>query len=209
MEARTLIRRLMAGRRAGKTVSDRAQLQQLVRHLGMLAENVEEAVAVVNAAGVMHFANTRWAAMHGCAEGGEVLGRHLGEFFPPGASRRNIKALIKQARQEGRCDLFGRHLRKDGSIISTELKMTALRDDKGICEGIMVFARPHPQKAKSHHDTGCPVHTTEYNHRPPPRNGAGPRATGVCEAASPHMAGFSSAQLKDLKEIADLARRLK
>jgi PAS domain S-box-containing protein len=121
-------------------ISNREQVEQMLRHLGMIAERAEEGIVVVDLKGVLHFVNTAWAVMHGYRNSSELLGKQVSAFYKEVETKTKVTALIKESKRKGTCIGQAEHMRRDKTTFPTRLKMTALKDGKGKASGTMVFA---------------------------------------------------------------------
>ena len=73
----------------------------------------------------------------------EVLGRHISITYPIGdaAAGRGPDALLEQALREGRAEVEGLRLRKDGSRFWANVVITAIRDETGSLHGFGKITR--------------------------------------------------------------------
>ncbi len=116
------------------------KIEQMLRHLGMLAERIDQAVIITDLAGGIHFANTRWALMHGYRSSAELLGKHISAFYTKDQMKKNINGCLAQAGNAGFCAASAEHLKKDGTTFSTRLKMSAFKNEMGKTEAVLVLA---------------------------------------------------------------------
>ena len=59
---------------------DGGQIEQILRHLGIVAEQMDQGVAIVDFDGMIRFVNTPWSVMHGYKKSGQLLGRNIRTF---------------------------------------------------------------------------------------------------------------------------------
>ncbi|MHC4622571.1 MAG: PAS domain-containing protein [Planctomycetota bacterium] len=121
-------------------IDDHKQVEQLLQHLGMIVEQVDQGVVVTDLKGVIHFANTAWARMHGYGKSGELLGLPISTFFTKEQMRKEVLALIGKAKRKGQLTQRMEHVRKDGTAVATYTKMAAAKDDRGRPVGVIILA---------------------------------------------------------------------
>jgi len=121
-------------------ITDPIEARQILRHLGMLAERIDQAVIITDLAANVHFANTRWALMHGYESSAELIGKHISSFYSKQQMKDTIRGAMRQSKNTGLAIAFAENLKKDGTAFKTKIKMTALKEEKAKPEAILVFA---------------------------------------------------------------------
>jgi PAS domain S-box-containing protein len=132
----------MAFRRSRKrkiTVGERKQVEQLLRHLGMIAEHADEGIVVVDLKGTLHFVNTTWAKMHGYKTSSELIGRQISMFHTKEQMKMDVAPFIEQTKRSGQFMGPVEHVRSDGTTFPTKTKMTMLKDKEGKTSGLTVL----------------------------------------------------------------------
>ena len=120
-------------------IRNRKQIEQVLRHLGMIVEHANEGIVVVDRKGIIHFANTAWARMHGYPDSRNVLGRNIGVFQKKWLGS-DVVAFIEEAKHRAELIRMADHVRKDGTKFPAEMKITAIKEKKGKTIGFIVFA---------------------------------------------------------------------
>lgn len=110
-----------------------------LRHLVMIAEQAVEGIAVVDLKGILWFANTAWARMHRYESGNELVGKPISLFHTNGQMKADVFPFIEEASRRGQLEGPIGHVRRDGTVFSTQTKMTAVKDEAGRTIGLVVF----------------------------------------------------------------------
>jgi PAS domain S-box-containing protein len=121
-------------------IDDRKQVEQILHHLGVIAEQAEEGIVVIDTEGIIHFVNTAWARMHGYESSREVLGRGISTFFTREQMRQEVNPAIGEAKDKGQLTRRMEHVRKDKTTVVTSTKMRALKDEKDRVVGVVILA---------------------------------------------------------------------
>ncbi len=98
--------------------------------LGIVALDLEGTVEIVNAA---------WARMHGYRDD-EARGHHVSLFHTPDQMEAEIGPRLAQAKETGSWEGVAGHRRKDGSVFSTRMSLTLLRNRSGEPVGFVAVA---------------------------------------------------------------------
>jgi PAS domain S-box-containing protein len=120
-------------------IRDHDQVEQLLRHLGMIIEHADEGIVVVDRKGIIHFANTAWARMHSYADSRGILGRHIGAFQKKSMGN-DIVSFMEEARRRGELVRTADNTRKDGTKFPAEMKITTIKEKNGNAIGLIIFA---------------------------------------------------------------------
>ena len=113
------------------------------------AERLLDAIAVTDAAGLIVFANSAWARLHGLSAG-ESVGMAADVFWANGKTG-SLNQLAANSANEVRID----RKRKDGSTFRSSSSVTALQSDTGHTYGFLIIAREifgHTTQQRSSHE---------------------------------------------------------
>lgn len=119
--------------------SDPKQLEQMLRHLGMISEQLDQGVVIIDRSGIIHFVNTAWARMHGYKNSDELLGKSL-SLFHTKEQMQQVKAFANQTKRRGRYIDELPCVRGDGTEFVAQTKMVVLKDRRGRFSGFLVYA---------------------------------------------------------------------
>ncbi len=119
---------------------DGGQIEQILRHLGIVAEQMDQGVAIVDFDGMIRFVNTPWSVMHGYKKSGQLLGRNIRTFHADQVADL-LSGLVGRAKKKGFCTARLENTHLDGTTFSTHNKVVLLRDQWGTPEGVMLIAR--------------------------------------------------------------------
>lgn len=120
--------------------TDALEARQILRHLGMLAERIDQAVIITDLAANVHFANISWARMHGYKSSAELIGKHIGSFYSNQQMKNTIRPALRQTKNAGLAVASTENLRKDGTAFKTKIRMTALKGENAKPEAVLIFA---------------------------------------------------------------------
>ncbi len=132
----------MLFRRSNKrkiTIGDHKQVGQLLRHLGMITQQVDQGIAIIDPNGIICFVNMSWAKMHGHKTSNELLGKQISAFHTQEQIKSNLNPLIKETKRRGWSTCAVKHVRADGKTFPTQMKMIVLKDEKGKAIGFIVI----------------------------------------------------------------------
>jgi len=121
------------------TIGDHKQVEQLLRHLGIIAQQVDQGIAIVDLKGTICFVNVPWAKMHGYKTSNELLGKQISAFHTQGQVKADLNPLIQETKRRGRSTCAVEHMRADGATFPTQMKMIVLKDEKGKAIGFIVI----------------------------------------------------------------------
>jgi PAS domain S-box-containing protein len=132
----------MLFRRSSKrkiTIGDHKQIEQLLRHLGMIAKQVDQGIAMVDPNRTMCFVNMPWAKMHGYKTSYELLGKQISSFYNQEQVKTVLNPLFEETKRRGRSTCTVEHVRADGATFPTQMKMIVSRNKKGKAIGFIVI----------------------------------------------------------------------
>jgi len=121
------------------TIGDHKQAEQLLRHLGIIAQQVDQGITIVDLNGTICFVNVTWAKMHGYKTSNELLGKQISAFHTQEQVKANLNPLFKETKRRGRSTCAVEHMRADGATFPTQMKMIVLKDEKGKAIGFIVI----------------------------------------------------------------------
>ena len=121
------------------TIGDHKQVEQLLRHLGIIAQHVDQGIAIVDMKGIICFVNVPWAKMHGYKTSNELLGKQISMFHTQEQVEADLNPLFKETKRKGRSACAVEHMRADGATFPTQMKMIVLKDEKGKANGFIVI----------------------------------------------------------------------
>jgi len=80
----------------------------------------------------------------------EIIGQHFSKFYPAAAvAERLPETLLERARLEGRVEVEGERVRKDGSTFIADVVLTALYDQSGELRGYAKVTRDITERKKA------------------------------------------------------------
>jgi PAS domain S-box-containing protein len=129
-------------RRSGKrkiAIGDHKQVEQLLRHLGMITQQVDQGIAMVDPNGTICFVNMPWAKMHGYKTSNELLGKQISAFHTQKQVKADLNPLFKETKRRGNSTCAVEHVRADGTTFPTQMKMIVLKNEKGKAIGFIVI----------------------------------------------------------------------
>lgn len=129
-------------RRASKhkiTIGGHKQVEQLLRHLGIITQQVDQGITIVDLKGTICFVNVPWAKMHGYKTSNELLGKQISAFHTQEQVKADLNPLFKETKRRGRSTCAVEHVRADGATFPTQMKMIILKDEKGKAIGFIVI----------------------------------------------------------------------
>jgi len=121
------------------TIGDHKQVEQLLRHLGIIAQQVDQGITIVDLNGTICFVNVPWAKMHGYKTSNELLGKRISTFHTQEQVKANLNPLFKETKRRGSSTSAVEHMRLDGATFPTQMKMIVLKDEKGKAIGFIVI----------------------------------------------------------------------
>jgi len=132
----------MLFRRSNKrkiTIGDHKQVEQLLRHLGMITQQMDQGIAIIDPNGIICFVNMPWAKMHGYKTSNELLGKQISAFHTQGQVKVDLNSLIEETKCRGWSTCAVKHVRVDGTTFPTQMKMIVLKNEKSKAIGFIVI----------------------------------------------------------------------
>ncbi len=121
------------------TLDDHKQVEQLLSHLGIIVQNVDQGIAIVDLKGTICFVNMPWAKMHGYKTSNELLGKQISTFHTQEQVKTDLDPLFKETKSKGRFTCAIEHVRADGATFPTQMKMIVLKDEKDKAIGFIII----------------------------------------------------------------------
>lgn len=122
------------------TLDDHKQVEQLLSHLGIIAQNVDQGITIVDLKGTICFVNMPWAKMHGYKTSNELLGKQISTFHTQEQMKADLNPLFKETKCKGRSTCAIEHVRADGATFPTQTKMIVLNDEKDKAVGFIIIS---------------------------------------------------------------------
>ncbi|MHC4475978.1 MAG: PAS domain-containing protein [Planctomycetota bacterium] len=126
--------------KAGRVFGKGKRLRQMLRHLGMVLEQVEEGIVVVDLLGTVRFVNSAWARMYGHKTSTGLVGKNLRDFYTPDQMEKQVKQFIDRTRQRGWFSGPMDLVRADRTTLAMRVKMVILKDEVDSSIGLMILA---------------------------------------------------------------------
>ena len=111
----------------------------MLLHLGMIAENICDGIAIIDPHGAIHFVNTACAKMHGYSTGSELLGKNIDIFHNQKQSKDQLQSCLAQAKSNGGFSGVINHTKRNGMVFPTQTRVVVLRDKRKKIDGFMVL----------------------------------------------------------------------
>jgi PAS domain S-box-containing protein len=128
---------MFLGKRKAK-IAEQKRIEQMLQHLGMIAEQADEGIVVIDLKGILHFANMAWARMHGYETSNELLAKQITVFHTKEQMETSVMSCIELTSRKGNFKGEIEHMRKDGKIFMTHTKMTLLKDEQDNAAGLII-----------------------------------------------------------------------
>jgi PAS domain S-box-containing protein len=106
----------------------------------VIADRAQEAIAVLDTNGVLHYANAAWVRMHGYAQLNEVVGKKITAFHNQEQLSGDVLPFLQEVRHRGQISGPVGHIRKNGTVVPTHTTMVALKDETGRVRAVIVYA---------------------------------------------------------------------
>jgi PAS domain S-box-containing protein len=113
--------------------------EKMFRLLKIVAEQAAEGIIIVDAAGIIRFANHASVRAHGLNLRTDLLGKNISVLHTPRQMSESVMSFIQGARRLGHFSGPLDHVRSDGTIFQTDTKMTVVRGDDGQSIGLIIF----------------------------------------------------------------------
>jgi PAS domain S-box-containing protein len=143
---------MLRGEQIDSTAIRSTSWEWMFRVLKIAVEHATEGIVVLDAAGIIRFANDVSARMHGYASRANLLGRDLAAFHSQEQMTDHVTPFIKEAMRVGWCEGPLEHIRRDGVVFSADTKMTRVRNEDWDDVGLIVFHTDTSQRDEAKAD---------------------------------------------------------
>lgn len=106
----------------------------------VIADRAQEAIAVFDTNGVLHYANAAWVRMHGYAHVSDILGKKIATFYNKEQLAGDVLPFLQEIGHRGQISGPVGHTRKDGTVITTNTTMVVLKDETSAIRAVAVYA---------------------------------------------------------------------
>jgi PAS domain S-box-containing protein len=106
----------------------------------IISDRSQEAIAVLDTKGVVHYTNAAWVRMHGFEKRSEIVGKRISDFHNKEQISEYILPFLQEVGQRGQIGGIVGHMRKNGTTVPTSTTMVALKDETGRMRAVIVFA---------------------------------------------------------------------
>jgi PAS domain S-box-containing protein len=106
----------------------------------VIADRAQEAIAVLDTDGVLHYANAAWMRMHGCVQLTEVVGKKITAFHNQEQLSRDVLPFLQEVTHRRQISGPVGHMHKNGTVVPTHTTMVALKDEAGRIRAVIVYA---------------------------------------------------------------------
>ena len=120
-------------------LTDLQRVEYTVHRLALIAEHINEGVALIDLKGIVHFANPAMAKMYGFGSCKDMIGKKINSIHSESQLDKDLFLMIDEVKRQGQLQKSIEHLRQDGTIFSARTKMMLLKDKKGNDVGVIVF----------------------------------------------------------------------
>jgi PAS domain S-box-containing protein len=121
------------------TIINHKQVGQLLQHLGMIAQQVDQGIVIIDLNRTIRFVNMPWAKIHGYKTSNELLGKQISIIHTQEHVKAELYSLIEKTRCTGQSDCVLEHERVDGATFPAHMKMIVLKNEKGKVIGFIVI----------------------------------------------------------------------
>jgi PAS domain S-box-containing protein len=106
----------------------------------VIADRAQEAIAVLDTNGVLHYANAAWIKMHGYTHLNEVVGKKITAFHNKEQLSRDVLPFLQEIGNRRQISGSVGHMHKNGTLVPTNTTMVALKDETGRIRAVVVYA---------------------------------------------------------------------
>jgi len=126
-------------------LGDIEALEDQVRLTTAMPKQAGDGIVLIDLAGTVQFANLAWVVMHGYSIADELIGKHLSTFHTEEEMNSLVHDFMEEVKHRGQLAGPVEHLRSDGTVFSSQTKMTVTRDKEGEIIGLAVIASVRPR----------------------------------------------------------------
>ena len=121
----------------------------------IISDRAQEAIAVLDTNGVVHYANAAWVRMHGYERCSEVVGKPIGDFHNKEQMSADVLPFLQEVGHRGQISGPVGHIHKNGTKVATNTTMVALKDESGRMQVVIVFATDISELEQLKEDIKC------------------------------------------------------
>jgi PAS domain S-box-containing protein len=114
-------------------------IEQKLRHLTFMAEEVSDGIIVVDVKGTIRFVNKAIAQMHGYSSAKSLVGKPIGVLHTKEQMAKDVRPMIEEVKRRGQISGPAEHLRNNGTVFPTKIKMTLLKYGANRIVGLILF----------------------------------------------------------------------
>ncbi|MHC5116104.1 MAG: PAS domain S-box protein [Planctomycetota bacterium] len=120
-------------------LSEFRRVERTLQRLTIIAEQLNEGVALVDLNGIIHFANPAMVKMHGYLSGKDLISKKINALHTEDQMKTVIFPMIEAVKRKGQVQRNSEHLRSDGALFPTQTKMILLKNETDKTVGIIIF----------------------------------------------------------------------
>jgi PAS domain S-box-containing protein len=124
----------------GEKALQSKQIEQILQQITAIPKQAGDGIVLIDLAGAIRFANLAWVVLHGYSTAEELLGKHLSAFHTEEEMSTLVTAFMEEAEHRGQFAGPVEHLRSDGTVFSSQTRMTVTRGNEGEIVGLAVIA---------------------------------------------------------------------
>lgn len=121
----------------------------------IISDRAQEAIAVLDTNGLVHYANAAWVRMHGYERRSEVVGKSISDFHNKEQLSADVLPFLQEVGRRGQISGPVGHMHKNGTMVATNTTMVALKDESGRMRGVIVFATDISETEQLKEDIKC------------------------------------------------------
>ena len=120
-------------------LSEFRRVEQTLQRLTIIAEQLNEGVALVDLNGIIHFANPAMVKMHGYLSGKDLISKKINALHTEDQMNTDVFPMIEAVKLKGQVKRNSEHLRSDGALFPTQTKMILLKNERDKAVGIIIL----------------------------------------------------------------------
>jgi len=120
-------------------LSEFRRVEQTLQRLTIIAEQLNEGVALIDLNGIIHFVNPAMVKMHGYLSVKDLINKKINVFHSEDQMNTDVFPMIEEVKLKGQIQRKSEHLRSDGTMFPTQTKMILLKNESDKVDGIIVF----------------------------------------------------------------------
>ncbi|MBE9484152.1 MAG: PAS domain S-box protein [Bacteroidetes bacterium] len=120
------------GQERFKNLYGHIQPEEQIRLLASVVEQSTDGMAIADMQGKIIFVNKTWVSMHGYDNAEELVGQNLSIFHNKKQLKEEVEPFNLEVKRKGSHSGEVEHVRKDGTIFSTQMTSSLLRNENDI-----------------------------------------------------------------------------